>query len=258
MAAISLIETMVVLVLAATPVEGATRIRIDALFRSRPQTPQRARCRRRRRRGNQLIERRAGPAAAWQPGLGYSFIEVVFVAGLAATIALVALPNIQRMLDEFRAVGATRYLAARLARTRSEALARSTDAALRFVRVGPTYRYGAYIDGNANGVRSADITNGIDRLISPEERLGDQFAGVDFGVLPGLPAPEGSNTAPGVDPVRLGTGDIATFSPQGTATPGSLYILGPHAVQLMIRIVGETGRTRILKFDARNRNWKPL
>lgn len=234
MAAISLIEMTLVRVLAATPVEDAARICMDAPFR------------------------RAGPAAAKRSGQGFSLIEVVFVAGLVATLAAMALPSIQRVLDEFRTVGATRYVAGRLERARIEALSRSTSVAMRFVQEGTTYRYGVYMDGNRNGVRSADITGGIDRLVSHEERLPDQFSGVDIGVLPGLPAADSSSAAPGSDPVRLGSGNIATFTTDGTATPGSLYILGPHALQMMIRIVGETGRTRILRFDARNRVWKPL
>jgi len=204
------------------------------------------------------MQRRAGPAVTWRPGHGYSFIEIVFVAGLVATLAAFALPGIQRALDEFRTVGAARYLAARFERVRTEALTRSASAALRFVPDGLTYRYGVYIDGNANGIRAADITNGIDRLISHEEHLADQFAGVDIVVLPGLPAVDASSTPPGPDPVRLGSGNMATFTPEGTATPGSLYILGPHGVQLQIRIVGETGRSRLLRFDNRSRAWKPL
>jgi len=204
------------------------------------------------------MRRRAGPVAVWRPGHGYSFIEIVFVAGLVATLSAFALPAVQRTLDDFRTVGATRYLAARLERVRIEALTRSADVALRFVQDGLTYRYGVYIDGNANGVRAADIANGIDRLISHEERLVDQFAGVDLGVLPALPGLDPSSAPPGIDPVRLGSGNTATFTPEGTATPGSLYILGPRSVQLVIRIVGETGRTRIFKFDTRSRIWKPL
>lgn len=204
------------------------------------------------------MRRQAGPAAKWWPGHGYSLIEIVFVAGLVATLAAFALPGVQRTLDEFRTVGATRYLAARLERVRTEALTRSSDVGLRFVQDGLAYRYGVYIDGNANGIRAADIANGIDRLISHEERLSDQFSGVELGVLPGLPALDASSTPPGSDPVRLGSGNTATFTPEGTATPGSLYILGPHQVQLMIRIVGETGRSRTFKFDTRNRVWRPL
>ena len=140
----------------------------------------------------------------------------------------------------------------------SEVPEQRTVAALRFVQDGPTYRYGVYIDGNANGVRAADIATGIDRLVSHEERLVDQFGGIDLGVLPALPGLDPSSAPPGTDAVKLGSGNMATFTPEGSATPGSLYILGPRSVQLMIRIVGETGRTRIFKFDTRSRVWKPL
>jgi hypothetical protein len=125
------------------------------------------------------------------------------------------------------------------------------------VQEGASYRYAVYVDGNANGVRSADISDGNDRQVSHDERLPDQFPRVDFGAAPGLPAPD-SGAAPGSDPIRLGPGNMATFTPDGTATPGSLYVLGPGGLQLTIRIVGETGRTRILRFDARSRLWKPL
>ena len=135
--------------------------------------------------------------------------------------------------------------------------ARSSDVALQFVQEGTRYRYAMYVDGNGNGVRSADISSGIDRLASHEEHLSDQFGGVDLGVVPELPGVD-SGAPPGSDPVKLGTGNMATFTSDGTATPGSLYILGPRGMQLTIRIVGETGRTRLLRFDPRNRTWKPL
>src|SRR5262245_48612809 len=114
---------------------------------------------------------RTGPTAMWRSGHGYTLIEVVFVAGLVATLSTVAIPRIQRALDEFRTVGAARYLGARLERTRAEALARSSDVALRFVQEGTRYRYAMYVDGNGNGVRTADISSGIDRLASHEEHL---------------------------------------------------------------------------------------
>lgn len=201
---------------------------------------------------------RTGPAAGWRSGRGYTFIEIVFVAGLVAICVVAAVPGIQRAVDEFRVVGATRYLASRIERTRMDALARSSDVALRFVQDGVTYRYAVYVDGNANGVRSTDIESGIDWRSSHEERLSDQFAGVDLGTVPDLPAVDSSSAAPGADPVRLGPGNMATFTPDGTATPGSLYVRGPRGLQFVIRITGETGRARVLRFDALNRVWRRL
>ena len=82
----------------------------------------------------------------------------------------------------------------------------------------------------------------------------DQFTGVDFGTLPGVPGAEGS-AAPGSDPIRLGSSDGVTFTPTGTATSGSLYLLGRGGVQLVVRIYGETGRTRILKYYSATGQW---
>jgi len=50
---------------------------------------------------------------------------------------------------------------------------------------------------------------------------------------------------------------MAAFDPRGTSTTGSLYVRCRNA-QYVIRIFGETGKTRILKFDLGGRIWRPL
>ena len=82
--------------------------------------------------------------------------------------------------------------------------------------------------------------------------------GVDFGAVPGLPAVDPGGTPPGTDPIRLGSGSLASFSAMGTASSGSVYIRGRRNVQYVVRIYGETGKTRTLKFDPRANKWKPL
>ncbi len=62
----------------------------------------------------------------------------------------------------------------------------------------------------------------------------------------------------GTDPIKLGASNILTFSPAGTSSPGSLYVLGRNRAQYVIRVLGQTGKTRVLKFDARARQWNPL
>jgi len=109
-------------------------------------------------------------------------------------------------------------------------------------------------DGNRNGVLAADILDGTDTAVGPPEHLIDQFPGVDFGAISGIPGAEGS-TAPGSDPVRLGAADSVTFTPIGTATSGSLYLRGEPGIQYVLRTYGETGRTRILRFNPRTRTW---
>lgn len=201
-----------------------------------------------------------GPAAGAQPGpaqRGYSLLELMFVAGVMATVGGIAVPQLLVTLDDTRTLGAVRYFSSRLQQARMEAIVRGRDAALRFTAVGSSFGYAVYLDGNRNGVRSSDIQSGVDRILQRAEQLSAQFPGIDFGTMPDLPGVEGSSP-PGSDPIRLGSGNMATFTASGTATTGSLYVKGGRSAQYVIRIYGETGKTRILKFDPRHRLWKPL
>jgi hypothetical protein len=185
-------------------------------------------------------------------------IELMFVVGLLVTMAGASVPWLVGNLDDLHARGAVRYLSTRLQQARMEAIARNANTALRVVRTDTAFAFTRYVDGNRNGVRSVDMARGLDFAIGAEERLGDQFPGVDFGVIPNLPAVEPSSAPPGTDPVRLGAGDMVVFTPHGTATPGSLYVRGRGSAQLVVRIFGETGKTKILRFDRSARAWKPL
>ena len=188
---------------------------------------------------------------------GYSLIELACAMAIAGALSGLALPGLLANIDDLRAIGAARYLTTRLQRARTEAVARSSDVALQFISTAGGYAYGVYVDGNGNGVRTAEIQQGIDRELVPPERLPALFSGVDFGVLPGLPAVDSGGTPPGTDPIKLGASNILTFSPIGTASSGSLYILGRRGAQYVVRVSGETGRTRVLKFDPAAGRWNP-
>ena len=188
---------------------------------------------------------------------GYSFVELMFVLGLVATLSGVAIPEMLAAADDFRASGAARYVAARLQRARMEAVMRSAEVAVKFTRTAAGYAFAVYVDGNRNGIRSADIASGIDRLLSGPERLTDNFREVDFGTFGGLPPVDAGAPAPGSDPIRLGASDMATFTARGTSSAGSIYIRS-RRTQYVVRIFGATGKTRLLRFDARSHEWKPV
>lgn len=188
----------------------------------------------------------------------FSLIELIFVLGLAATLTGIAVPQTTRALDDLRAAGAAHYVAGRLQLARMDAVSRTRDTAMQFAATGSTYAFTVYVDGNRNGVRSTDIQRGIDTAIAHSERLSDQFPGVDFGTLPGLPAVAGEDPPPGGNPIHLGSGNLATFTSSGTSSTGSIYIRGRGTAQFVIRVFGQTGKTRILRFNAQNRTWVPL
>ena len=101
---------------------------------------------------------------------GYTIVELLFVVGTVATLSSVAIPQVLTGLDDLRTAGAARHVAARLQRARMDAVVRSTDVGLVVTQAAGEYSYAVYVDGNRNGVRSADISQGIDkRLVAPEK-----------------------------------------------------------------------------------------
>jgi hypothetical protein len=192
------------------------------------------------------------------PESGASLLEIVFAAGVLATIAAMSASSLLAAVDDFRTLGAVRYLSSRLHETRMEAVMRSSNAAMRFSTDNGEYAFAIFVDGNGDGVRSADIQRGLDPELRRQERLSDHFRGVAFGAGPDIPPVDPAGTAPGDDPIRIGASDLLSFTALGTATPGSLYVRGPRGTQYVVRVLGETGRTRILRFDRNGRRWKAL
>jgi hypothetical protein len=195
--------------------------------------------------------------AGCEAARGYSVLEVIFVTALMVTLSGIALPQTVASLDDFRAAGAARYVSSRLYRARMLAVMRSTSVAIQFSRTPAGYSFTEYQDGNGNGVLTSDIKSGIDRRVGLPESLRDNFRGIDFGALPGLPPIDPAGTPPGDDPIRLGAGSILTFTAHGSSSTGTVYIRGRDA-QYAVRIFGDTGKSRMLKFDHRAARWRQI
>ena len=102
-----------------------------------------------------------------------------------------------------------------------------------------------FVDGNRNGVRARDIAARVDRPLNAPARLSDLFPGVAIAV---------SGEA-GSDPLRIGSSNLLSFVPLGTATSGSIYVRGRDGSQFAIRILGATGRVRVQRYDPQTRTW---
>lgn len=187
---------------------------------------------------------------------GLTALELLFVLSLGAVLAAIAVPEVSHGLDEARTSAAARYLSSRLYQARMEAIKRSTRVGYRFVEDGDDFRFAPYGDGNNNGIRTADILAGVDWRLEPDDRLSWKFGAVRFGLLPGVPLIDGS--VAGGDPIRLGSSNILTFSPNGTCSSGSLYLRGARQAQYAVQIFGVTGRTRVFKFVPGVSAWRPL
>jgi hypothetical protein len=68
---------------------------------------------------------------------------------------------------------------------------------------------------------------------------------VRVGFLPGVPAIPPERGVLTGDAIRFGRSDILSFSPLGTATPGTFYLSGDGA-QAAVRVTGGSARVRLM------------
>jgi type II secretory pathway pseudopilin PulG len=179
-----------------------------------------------------------------QEAAGHTLVELLFVAGLLLVCAAVSAPAVTAGLDRARARAAARFVAAQLSEARMEAIARSAAVAFRF-RLDPAgVTVDVFADGNRNGVHAADIAAGVDWPVRPPARVEDLFPGVIIGVPAGVP-----------DGAVVLAGELLTFTPAGTATPGTIHVLGRDGSRFAVRVLGTTGRVRVLRLEAATGKW---
>jgi Tfp pilus assembly protein FimT len=188
------------------------------------------------------------------PASGFTVIELLLVTAIAVTIVAIALPLTTEALDHIRTAMAARYLEGRIMDARLQAIRQSRRIGLRFEPDGNDYGFSEYVDGNGNGIRTADISAGVDRRTHSRQFLRNHVSGVSFGLQANTPDVDGTRSASAGDGVRIGASRILTLSPDGTATPGTLYVHGRRG-QYAVRILGATGRTRVLRYDSGARQW---
>jgi len=186
---------------------------------------------------------------------GHSLVEVIVVLAVIGTVLLAGVPAVTAGLDGAKARGAAFYVSSRFALARTLAVQRHANVALRFEPEGRGIRVRTILDTNGNGVRSAEISAGVDVPILPDERLDHLFGGVRYGFVEGATLIDGTPVSPDDDPVRFGRSDMLVFTPAGTATPGTVYLRGRDRSQFAVVVLGATGRTRITRFDLPRLAW---
>ena len=111
-------------------------------------------------------------------------------------------------------------------------------------------------------MRTADVDLGVDPQVEPWRPLTHLGRGIGFGFPPGpLPRDPTSGRPIGGsrdDPIRFNSSDLASFSPAGTATPGSVYLTDGRRGFVVVRVTNVSGRVRALRWDHDDGLWRAI
>jgi Tfp pilus assembly protein FimT len=184
---------------------------------------------------------------------GASIVELLATLTVVAIAATLAVPATAALIDRAEVRHAAAFVAAALRSARERAVRTHQATALVFDESGGRWTFRVCVDGNGNGVRHADLWAGSDRCLAGPVDVGRRYPHTAIAVEATVSGPDG--TPAGADAVRFGASDMASFSPAGSATPGTLFLRSAAGVQYAVRVGNMTGRTRVLRFDAGAGQW---
>ena len=186
-------------------------------------------------------------------------VELLAATAILAVLVLVGAPAAAPLRDSGRAAAGARWVATTFAAERWRAVTVARSGGFHFTPAAGTWTWLEVEDGNGNGLRTAEVSSGVDRSRRERRRLAQDVAGVDFGIPAGGPFPEappGTGTiGSGEDPIRFGRSDLVSFSPDGSASSGTLYLTDGRDGLFAVVLFGPTARVRVWRFDRRNGRW---
>lgn len=189
---------------------------------------------------------------------GAALIDILTALAILSITAASAIPQIQPWVAELHAGDQSR-------RVWQWMVAAQTDASRRGRAVGLewTEREGrlwgvVVVDGNGNGITQTDIDAGIDVSAGADVPMFDVVSGASVGIRTRVRAIDDSGwLEPGSDPIRFGRSDRVTFTPDGRATPGTVYVSGRLGAQYAVRVSGTSGRVQLLRYESSSGDWNP-
>jgi type II secretory pathway pseudopilin PulG len=181
---------------------------------------------------------------------GHTLVETIFVVAILAVALALGLPRVKAYSDRASLVGASDVFQGEFRRARSMAISSGAQTAIVFDGEGDDATFALYRDGNLNGVRTADIRSGRDIRVSGPFPVRGNTYGVHVAIYPGTRAiPPESGTLDPSNPIRFGSSNMLSFSPLGTATPGTFYLAGANHSQAAVRVTGGSSRVRIMVYE---------
>lgn len=187
---------------------------------------------------------------------GASVIEIALVLGLVLVVAAAGLEALRALKTRQAGQAAARALLHDLQEVALRARTTGRARGVRLTMGGGQALWEEFEDGNANGIRTAEIEAGIDPASGPP-RPAFRNAGATLAIVKLVPTTDHAGVlAAGSLPIRFGISPLIVFTPRRTASSGSIYVAGDDTRQYAIRVLGTTQRWRLLCLDEQAFLWR--
>lgn len=186
---------------------------------------------------------------------GFTLIELLTALAIIGMFVAIAMPQWLTLQRHAAVRAASEELQSVLRGARMRAIASGRNCGVRFTQSGNDWMYALYDDRNGNGIKTAEINSGVDKMIAGPKRVLNtvRFAKI---ALPGktITDPDGDPLKPTASPVQFGTSSICSFSPLGAATAGTIYLTDSSNEIWCARVYGVSAKVRLLRY-AGGKKW---
>src|SRR5450631_3141846 len=111
---------------------------------------------------------------------GTSLLELLVVLLILGLVAVLSVPALSDLLAEEGLATATREVSAILNAARARAIFQGVEVGVKWISSGGDLVLSVYQDGNGDGVTTADIRRGVDRLVAGPYWLRGKYPGISF------------------------------------------------------------------------------
>ena len=177
---------------------------------------------------------------------GFTLIEIMVVLIIMSVMFLISVSAIGAIKEHAASSSLVATFQAVTSEARSRAISENVCFGISFTEAGNRVSARLYKDGDGDGITGDDIRRGRDKAVSMAEPLANE--GSTIALPAGVKVDPTGKPLKGQDAVRFGNGDILTFTPRATATPGTLYINeGVSDNGWAVRVAGIDGRIRVYR-----------
>jgi prepilin-type N-terminal cleavage/methylation domain-containing protein len=183
------------------------------------------------------------------PDSGYTITELLTVIAIIGMFSAIAMPGWLTLQRHAAVRAAAEELQSVFRGARARSIASGRNVGVRFTKSGSDWMYALYDDRNGNGIKTAEINSGVDKLIARPKRVLNVVRYANIAApSKTITDPDGDPLKPGDSPVQFGSTAICSFSPIGGATPGTIYLTDGNGEIWCARVYGTSAKVRLLRY----------